>query len=502
MYAIALWLALVLAWYLLVGRNNGIAFATVVLAWILMNPWWGGNPRILRSVERGPIHGEAIIPWSTTSITYPEVVVTAKSEQEVIEAVRKYNGIVPLGSGHSFANLFTSSHVILLDYCEMNIDNMTITVSGGCKIDKVRSYAYKEGYVLRGLGAIYQQSVGGGLATSLHNDEKKRFKDWVRNVTYINAVRNGEAERITTENASTVDGTTGSFIFLTVTIEMEKEFNVKRSTEMAGWDAVESVLEQVRNDSAESGGAQIILPRGGPSPLGPAGKWLVWKTVRGAGQSSRSREENLPAGAGREENLPAAAAAAAVPAAYVAFVLDNVITPLLTYAPWVLAVPAWGGGGTHDPFVHPTDEHGIIEWYKAQEHHPGSVLPTGEIRAADCKQLVDALANIAADYGELTLVIRPAEEGCWVDYAVFPWAEGATLRFHTEVAKAAVANATSDWFFHRGKIDVRPAAPADKPAGQLSREDGYLVILEFQRIFWIVIVTGFVSVFASTALYT
>ena len=470
MYAIALWLALVLGWYLLAGRGVPVAFGTVVLAWILMNPWWGGNPRILRSVERGGVYGEnAIIPWATTSITYPETVVRAKSELEVVKAVR--DGAYPVGSGHSFDDLFDREMVVLMDYCTMDIvaarGEADITVSGGCMINRVREYAHRRGFVMRGLGAIYQQTVGGGLATSLHNDERGRFADEVLNVTYVSRQSGSEGA---TGNVSEVEGTTGDYIFLTVTVRLHEPFSVKRVTQEGGWDVVQAALNEVENRTAEAGGGQTIVARGDTDP-----EWLAWKMtasplpLRPAELPLRGTPRRGAAGQGE----------------YTAFVLDNIITPLLTYAPWAAALPPGGGG---DPFVYQTDDDGMIDWFYAQEHFPGSVLPTGEIRtrgrgAAPCKDVVDTLIGIARNYGELSLMVRPAEGGCWVDYGVFPWAPAATRDFHTEVAVAVAANAAS-WEFHKGKIRPRVGAAHSR---------GYLVVLEFQRIFWIVAVTAFIS---------
>ena len=236
---------------------------------------------------------------------------------------------------------------------------------------------------------------------------------------------------------------------------------------------VQAALNEVENGTAEAGGGQTIVARGDTDP-----EWLAWKMTA-------SPLPLRPAYPSPQETGVAPRRGAAGQGEYTAFVLDNIVTPLLTYAPWAAALPPGGGG---DPFVYQTDDDGMIDWFYAQEHFPGSVLPTGEIRtrgrgAAPCKDVVDTLIAIARNYGELSLMVRPAEGGCWVDYGVFPWAPAATRDFHTEVAVAVAANAAS-WEFHKGKI--RP-----RVAGAHSR--GYLVVLEFQRIFWIVAVTAFIS---------
>ena len=138
--------------------------------------------------------------------------------------------------------------------------------------------------------------------------------------------------------------------------------------------------------------------------------------------------------------------------------LDNIVTPLLTYAPWAAALPPGGGG---DPFVYQTDDDGMIDWFYAQEHFPGSVLPTGEIRTAApaCKDVVDTLIGIARNYGELSLMVRPAEGGAGSTTAFFrglqPRPETFTLRSPSRRMQRAGS-------FTRGRYDR--ASPVPTPA--------------------------------------
>lgn len=483
MYVFALWLALVLAFGLCgsaAGASGTREFVVVVLAWMLLNPWWGGNPRILRSVERGGVYGEGvIIPWATTSITYPKTITRARSEHEVIAAAAGPLP-TPIGSAHSFDDLFNSDHIILLDYCFTALragggEPPTVVASAGCKVSEVRDFAYSKGYVMRGLGAIYQQTLGGGLATSLHNDEKLAFADEVLNVSYITAAREGFPAAIEHATGSEVSGCAPCpFIYLNLTIRLHQPFSVRRRLRHATFEGLEEVLDAVASDNAVAGGGQCIVPRS--SAAGGAGKssrWLVWR-MDAAGASA-------PVGRPSHANIPADG---------FAFVLDNLITPMLTIMPWL----AGAVGASHNPFVYGGENEDAIDWYYAQEHHPASVLPTGEIRTTDCRGLIDTLVAIAADYGDLSLLVRAAEAGaCWVDYAVMPWAPGDTRRFHNAVAAAAGAARENlpAWEFHKGKI--RPPLS--------SRREGYLTVLEFQRILWVVLVTAAFAAVAARSLY-
>ena len=109
---------------------------------------------------------------------------------------------------------------------------------------------------------------------------------------------------------------------------------------------------------------------------------------------------------------------------------QHIILPISLLFPWL----AYAGIAT-SPFVYDTDENGLIEFGIAQEHAPVNMLPTGEILTERCREVTEGLMALADPYGPLSLVIRPAETGCWVDYVVLPWAPGSVGRFYEDVVR-------------------------------------------------------------------
>lgn len=433
--AAVLYLALVLGGYLCfrpAGRRAVVAYAALVVAWTLCNPGFAGT-RLLRSVKRGPTYGRALIPWSSTSVSWPQVV-RAQSRHEVLGLSSSFlEAATVVGSAHSFADLFSGSQVLVLDYCDIGtIENGRVNVSAGCKFDQVRAFLGGQNKVLRGLGAIYQQSVGGGVATHLHGDEARGFNAYVRGCERLEA---DGPTWVWPAEGYPVGTLGGKGVILTVEVEVHDDFRVRR-TLSHGRTAEEVVqaIDRVRGNASVAAGGQTV-----------GGGWTLWETVA-AGGAAGSRE------------LPARPTSTAY-----AFFVDNLVLPLILYCPWIARV-------SFDPFVARGSE---LWFYEAQEHHPGSVLPTGEINSENCAADIEKLIQVAAG-ALLSLVVRPSAEGCWIDYAVIEWQVGGTWRFHNNVYNA-FPNAT----YHSGKI-ANPAA-ATSP--------GYLRILEFRRVLWIVLVT-------------
>lgn len=168
MEAVLLYLALTGGVALCIWLGAGSAkplvpWAAAVFVWTFFNPLLEGPPRILKSVERGPYYNDVLIPWASTTVTRPPRIVRARSRDEVVSAVTQASHIRAVGSAHSFANLFgTEDTSLYLDYCTATWDGSFVEVDGGCKIHELRRQAEARGKVVRGLGAIYQQTIGGG----------------------------------------------------------------------------------------------------------------------------------------------------------------------------------------------------------------------------------------------------------------------------------------------------------------------------------------------------
>lgn len=462
MEALLLYLALTggvaLCIWVAAGFRPLVPWAAAVFVWTFYNPLLAGPPRILKSVERGPYYNDVLIPWASTTVTRPERIVRAQSRDEVVAAVTGATHIRAVGSAHSYANLFgTSDTSLYLDYCTARWDGSFVEADGGCKIFELRKQAWARGKVIRGLGAIYQQTVAGGVATSLHGDEKGRFIDYVHNVTVVNG--DGSIETL---DADSIDGTQGTRgVILTVLIECEDEFNVKRTEKLTTIEETLETVERVRNEVAEAGGGQCVVQQGAREC-----QWLTWEMTRTDAEPARRAE--------RKNGVAWT------------FMIDNIILPISLLFPWL----AYAGIAT-SPFVYDTDDNGLIEFGIAQEHAPVNMLPTGEILTERCREVTEGLMAIADPYGPLSLVIRPAESGCWVDYVVLPWAPGSVGRFYDDVA-SAFENET----FHRGKMnslyhEVLPS-PSNKFAIKLEKDN----TLDAERVAWITLI---VATFATAA---
>ena len=434
-----------------------VPWAAAVFVWTFYNPLLAGPPRILKSVERGPYYNDVLIPWASTTVTRPQRIVRARSRNEVVAAVREATHIRAVGSAHSYANLFgTSDTSLYLDYCTARWDGNFVEADGGCKIFELRKQAWARGKVMRGLGAIYQQTVAGGVATSLHGDGRSRFIDYVHNVTVVNG--DGSIETL---DADEIDGTQGTRgVILTVMIECADEFNVKRTEKLTTIEETLETVERVRNEVAEAGGGQCVVQQGAREC-----QWLTWEMTRTAAAEPQERKVERKNGVAWT------------------FMIDNIILPISLLFPWL----AYAGIAT-SPFVYDTDENGLIEFGIAQEHAPVNMLPTGEMLTERCREVTEGLMALADPYGPLSLVIRPAETGCWVDYVVLPWAPGSVGRFYEDVART-FPNET----FHRGKMNTLYSdARQGKFAIKLEEDN----TLDAERVAWIALI---VATFATAA---
>ena len=112
--------------------------------------------------------------------------------------------------------------------------------------------------------------MGGGLATSLHGDEKYRFKDYVESVRVVNA--SGGIETLTPDEVDGSQGTRG--VILTVTIRCEEAFYVRRTEGLTTIGQTIAAVNRVRNDEAIAAGGSASCSRAQGSAPGTHGKWV------------------------------------------------------------------------------------------------------------------------------------------------------------------------------------------------------------------------------------
>jgi hypothetical protein len=468
--AVLLYLALTggvaLCLYVGGGWRPLVPWTAAVVVWTFASPLWAGPPLILKSVERGPYYDGRVIPWASTTVTTPGRIVRASSRQQVLDAVAQASRLRVVGSAHSFADLFgTSGTSLKLDYCTIELKHTAavLTAGGGCTIAQLRETARVHGLVVRGLGAIYQQTVGGSIATSLHGDERSRFIDYIEQLEVVNA--SGHVNVV--DDPATLDGSRGEAgIIVTASVRCEQAFAVRRVEDAADMEGVLAVVERVRNNASVAGGGQCVVLQGADDCA-----WHRWEMFAAAPS---------PFGRGQMPPSPAGGGVAWT------FMVDNIALAITMLFPWLAPV-----GIASSPFVWKADEDGIIDIHYAQEHAPVNMLPTGEIMAEDCKGTTRRLMALARPYGPLSLVIRPAEGGCWIDYAVLPY--GKTQGFYDDVERQ-LGHLT----FHRGKLG--PRQPSAGGQAKFAIEPAELYSLDARRVAWVALVVLSFAMAAALAL--
>lgn len=459
------------------AKAKGAKWAAVMLwvvtatVWTFACPLWAGPPLILKSVMRGPYYGSTLISWSSTSSTTPPRIYRAHSESDVIAEVRRAGHVRAVGTAHSYTHLYdTTGTSLQLAYCniapfasEGSEGEGDLEVSGGCKIDELRAAARARGRVVRGLGAIYQQSVGGSISTSLHGDDRLRFISYVRSVRVVDSYGN-----VTEHVPEAVDGALGeSGIIVSAVISTAPAFDVLRIEESSDLSGVLASLERVRGNVS-------VFAAG--SCVSPCTQWHRW--------------EGIGLASAQASVVPRRAAGGVA----WTFVIDNLVLPLVLLFPWLASS---GVAGSESPFTWATDDAGRIGYHWAQEHSPVNFLSVSEIDVVDCAGTVAKLLDLAEPFGSLSVLVRPSETGCWIDHTVIPWAPGFKDAFH----RAVYAALPPDTTYHAGKLRPPSPAIAGEQKFRLLPRDEPPLALDARRVSWIALVVTTFAVAAASFAY-
>ncbi len=115
--------------------------------------------------------------WGRNQSCTPAAFESARSDLEVVEAVRRARGagqtVKVIGSGHSFSDVaLTEGRMLSIDsldrVLEVDHDAMTVTVEAGITINALNRELAERGLALANLGDIDRQTIAGAVSTSTH----------------------------------------------------------------------------------------------------------------------------------------------------------------------------------------------------------------------------------------------------------------------------------------------------------------------------------------------
>lgn len=172
------------------GRRGSVAFTlyfwTLTYAvWYLHNPMFRGAPRILKSTARNITDRRVVRNWVDTVSCEPTLV-RAYDQEDVVRAVGAASHVRVVGGGHSWSPLVcTNDTLVVLEYCDIALDNHVVRASAGCTIQQVQAYLNPRGRMLLGYGSIMAQTLAGGSMTSLHGSMFMEFTAAVQSMTAV-----------------------------------------------------------------------------------------------------------------------------------------------------------------------------------------------------------------------------------------------------------------------------------------------------------------------------
>ena len=150
-----------------------IAALWIVLyaSWYIYSPVHRGPISILKSSERAE---ESYRNWADTEVCAPDVI-HVQNLSHLVHTVQSHDKIRVAGGGHSWAPFVCSETVLRLAYCDMSMNGTDLWADAGCKIEQVQTYLSARGRQLHGYGSIQEQTLAGGLMTSLHGAQFQSF---------------------------------------------------------------------------------------------------------------------------------------------------------------------------------------------------------------------------------------------------------------------------------------------------------------------------------------
>ena len=161
-----------------------VLWTTCNSVWYLYSPVFGGNPRVLKSIDRVFDADGVVRNWGDTDVCTPSVI-RAYTKNDVISALQNEH-VRMIGSSHSWSGIICSNDTILsLEFCHMVLSDTVLHASAGCKISTMQTFLGKRGRMLHGFGSIMGQTFAGASMTSLHGVQFDMFTNHILEMTAI-----------------------------------------------------------------------------------------------------------------------------------------------------------------------------------------------------------------------------------------------------------------------------------------------------------------------------
>jgi len=174
-----------------------VAWTTCYLCWFLYSPLYAGPPLVLKSADRDVELQGVVRNWGDTVACTPQVVraATPADVAAAISTSASGTGVRVAGGTHSWSGLIcTNETLVVLEGCNMTLDNTTFKASAACKVSEAQEFLGERGRVLHGFGSIMDQTLGGAIMTSLHGAQFDMFTDHVIGLKAVLA--NGTTTRV------------------------------------------------------------------------------------------------------------------------------------------------------------------------------------------------------------------------------------------------------------------------------------------------------------------
>ena len=133
------------------------------------------------------IHGKRVPNFGANVVSHPQVVVTPRSEQEVLAALAEHRGrrIRAVGRLHSWSEAVRADDV-LIDLKHFNqvvvrrdADGPLATVGAGCQIKRLLTELARRGLTMPTLGLISEQTIAGAATTGTHGSGRHSLSHYL-----------------------------------------------------------------------------------------------------------------------------------------------------------------------------------------------------------------------------------------------------------------------------------------------------------------------------------
>lgn len=224
----------------------------------------------------GRVTGGYFHNWAHRFRYHPQDYLLPKTEEEIIDIIRRVPSVRLFGAGHSFNSGVES------DFALVSLDNYTgivsedlpnkqVTLRAGTRMRDVIRLLLDRGLAFKALPSHNAQSIGGILSTDVHGTGKDW--GWVSEMVVSLKVIDGKGDvHVVTPDQdlfrAAIGGIGAVCIITEVTVQARDRFNMEQTCVLAKLDWVEQNLEQILQENDHM--SLYIFPF---SPLCQINKW-------------------------------------------------------------------------------------------------------------------------------------------------------------------------------------------------------------------------------------